>query len=309
MIKHLALFISFLAIFLVSCQEIIEPNITGEKINLLFPADSSLIKRMPIVFQWDELEGARNYRVQIGSPTVNRPSDLFLDTLVNDNKLKLTLPQGDYEWQVRGGNSEYFTEYSRGRFKIDSTAIVNNEVVQLLSPLNNSYVNNSKVTFQWVNLASADKYIFEVISTPSFDTIVYNNKINKTLAGVDNSFQWRVTALTATGTKTSVTYIFHLDRVNPNIPVLFTQADTLLTPPAILRWQRKDSDVSYDSLFIYLSDQTTLMTGFPKRVNASYFKLDNSLNLNSGNYYWGIKSVDRANNVSTMPNKRKFIVR
>ena len=95
---------------LVSCDDLIEPDISTEKIALRTPAESLSTTSTRVNFWWDELDGARKYRIQIATPDFENPVSLEVDSVVSVNKITLELPVGDYQWCVNGENFAYTTD-------------------------------------------------------------------------------------------------------------------------------------------------------------------------------------------------------
>jgi DNA-binding beta-propeller fold protein YncE len=86
-------------------------------------------------------------------------------------------------------------------------------------------------------------------------------------------------------------------------------AASFLTQPIALSWTRTAADVVQDSVFIYRADQATLFTGYPRLNGSTGLTLSStSTPLVTGTYYWAVRSVDRAGNLSPVSAKRAFVL-
>ena len=105
-----------------SCEEIInEENITNGAINLLAPTESVILKTSTkITFNWEALNGATDYRLQIAEPCFNKANQIIKDTLLQKTIFSIdSLPINYYEWRVQALNSAYETVYTTKGFVIE----------------------------------------------------------------------------------------------------------------------------------------------------------------------------------------------
>lgn len=110
--KYTAILLFALILLAVSCDDVLEKNIGKKAVILRAPQDNDTIVTGIISFWWDSLEGAREYELQIVSPSMASPDILVTDTVITKTLLKVSLPEGKYEWCVKGVNTAYETEYS-----------------------------------------------------------------------------------------------------------------------------------------------------------------------------------------------------
>ena len=85
-------------ISLAACDDIIEKDITGDMVIPLYPMNDTEIESNVVNFQWNELDGADDYRIQVYSESNN----MVLDSLVNETNFTYPLAPGHYQWRVRG---------------------------------------------------------------------------------------------------------------------------------------------------------------------------------------------------------------
>lgn len=296
---------------LFSCDDIIERDITREQVELVLPTENAALSKAEVTFRWEEVKGARNYRLIIASPSFEKPSQVYLDTMAAATSITLALQPGEYEWRVQALNAGYETRFSGRSFSLDSASNLTGAQVRLISPIADYYTNEKTIAFTWEPVELADKYILEIKGAATFDTIVYTNTARKTFPREDRIYHWQVTALNATGLVVSPSRKVSTDYTAPGLPeLLYPRADTsVFTWPVTLKWRQAAQDVAGDSLFLYLSDQHSLVSGFPKNVGSTTFSLTSGLSLAPGDYFWTVRSYDRAGNASARAANRKFTVR
>lgn len=309
-LKNIVLVVGIM--FLCACDDILERDISMEKIRVLLPVQNSSVRSAEVTFQWEEVAGGRSYRMLLASPSLQRPTKFYLDTITTSSSLLLPLQPGDYEWKVQALNAGYKTGFTIQSFEVDSATNLSGAQVRLQNPGQMYFSNSNKINFTWTPVDLADKYLLEIRGSGiKKDTIVYTVKVPVTLLKADGEYRWQVKALNATGIVSSQIRTFYLDFTAPAEPkLLYPSPDTIVHSwPVTLRWQPRDQDVMGDSLFLYLSDRQTLVNGFPKKLLTSTFQLTSGLSLAPGEYFWTVKSYDRANNGSDIPPVRMLIVR
>jgi len=116
------IFVVSLFVYLLSCEEIInEQNITNDTIDLLAPTENVVLKTgTTITFNWEVLNGATEYQLQIATPNFSGAIQIVRDTLLSKNSFVIdSLSVSNYEWRVKGLNSAYETEYTINGFVVE----------------------------------------------------------------------------------------------------------------------------------------------------------------------------------------------
>ncbi|MGC8581202.1 MAG: OmpL47-type beta-barrel domain-containing protein [Thermoplasmata archaeon] len=99
--------------------------------------------------------------------------------------------------------------------------VMNPSVPILLSPYNNSYINNTEPIFEWTNVKYAYNYTLQYSINPSFSNAVTITNIKEPSYQLDVNlsngiYYWRVKALDVAGYGNySITYSFKIDTVPP----------------------------------------------------------------------------------------------
>ena len=103
-----------------SCDDILEvEDISGEQVRVLAPTDGSVIAQNAVDFNWQTVNEATGYTVQIATPSFENAAQILLDsTIVVDTlgsirtQIRQTLMNGNYEWRVNAFNSGFGTGYT-----------------------------------------------------------------------------------------------------------------------------------------------------------------------------------------------------
>lgn len=114
------LFVSLLLSLLLftACEDIFVKDISNKKIEIVAPKSNAVLNKNEVTLVWEELEGAKEYHVTIVSPSLAEVLYYPCDTIIEDYKLKLSLPNGSYEWFVQASNSAHKSLKSSDKFQI-----------------------------------------------------------------------------------------------------------------------------------------------------------------------------------------------
>ena len=308
--KYLYLTAIILSMSVFSCSDIFEKDLTKDKVTILAPVNNHKTDIATQTFWWEEVKGATHFNLQVVTPSFSSIHRLALDTNVSDNQFAHTFPPGQYQWRVKALNSSSSTSYVTYSLTIDTTSELNNQIVVLQHPVNNSYSQNLNNNFSWLSIPNATFYNLQIVynnfasgSTPVLDTIVNTNMVNYTFA-TDSVYQWKVRAFNASGsTAFSNPYNFTTDITPPDAPILSSPGhlDTI-TAQFNMSWNRGSTSGTpvTDSLYIYSDSLITLIKRLHKTTNS------HSDSLGSGDYFWRVRSQDAAGNTGNYSVLRKF---
>lgn len=303
------IYLFVLSFFVVTaCRDVAVSNLEKKEVTVLAPPDNYSSTNSTVTFWWEELDGADDYRLQIVSTTFSNIQQLVADTLTKSNKFSISISPGEYQWRVRAENNSSETDFVVRSFKIDSTNDLATQTVILLSPNDNSYSNQNKQTFRWESLYNATEYRVRIgdvdFTTLLKDTTTQADSLVYTFAS-EGTYQWQVRAQNSTSSSPYTTRTLIIDITAPNKPTLISPADnSSVTLPDTLRWSPEASTMG-DSLYVFHPDSTTLLSGFPTYVTNTFYKF----NFVSSDtvYYWKVRTVDFAGNVSSYSDFYKFI--
>ncbi|WP_405610894.1 hypothetical protein [Polaribacter sp. Asnod1-A03] len=106
-------------VFLWSCEAIFVEDLSNENVVLLAPLNNTEVTNGTVQFNWEDVQEATSYEIQIAKPSFATASQIFLDSITDVTFISKELEVGDYEWRVSALNSGYNTDYSLGVFKVN----------------------------------------------------------------------------------------------------------------------------------------------------------------------------------------------
>lgn len=300
--------VGIVAMSVISCEEIIfEENISDQQIILVAPKINAKLTFTGITFTWERLESVPLYQLQIAKPNFAEPLQVVLDTITANSSFTQQLPEGDYEWRVRAMNSSYKTQYTSRLFSIVSNDDFQSNTVILQSPANILITKNATQNLLWQEIIGAVNYQVQITdnnATIIKDQTLINPGLNFTFP--EGNYTWRVRANNGTQQTLYTSRSILVDMTVPNTPVLSNPANASTTRNTDINFQWNRVPVSgsaeTDSIYIYTDSALTIIQQ-KKQVNNPF-----NTTLESGNYYWYIKSFDQAGNIGIQSTVSSFII-
>lgn len=307
----------YLTLLIVSCDDIFEKDITNDTVQTISPLNETLVESNVVNFQWNALEGANKYRIQI----IGAHQSIVLDSLVSKTSLAIPLTQGVYQWKVRGENFAYQSFYSDLlKLTVMETSNLTNQQVVLSSPLNGFYTNDTNLTCLWQAINKAEYYDLELVNMTKGQTVAYQLSnitstsvtLNNTVLNQDAEYQWRIRAVNASSKTTFSSRVFLLDRMNPNQPQNSLPASNsvkIANQPIVFEWVLPidtgiiQSPISYTIEFSNSNAFTTII-----QTSNSLTTTFSQVFVLAGDYYWRVKATDLAGNKSIYSIPFKFTI-
>lgn len=309
--------LGFLCLTFYNCEDILEEDISDDIVFTIYPTEDLIIESNVVNFQWNDLEGADDYRLQI----FNTSQVKLVDTLIARTQITIPLSEGNYQWRVRGENSAYQSTYSLPvSFVVNESEDLASQQVILSSPVSNFMTNSNNFTLSWNSLSAADYYNFQLINNTLGGTIVFqqNNILNNTLTlnstilNQDGNYTWKIKGVNGVSETVFSSRDFSLDTTLPNQPVNGLPANNsiqTINQNINFNWSiGADSGVIQSSISyrIEISNNinfTTILQASNISTN-SFQQLFNS----TGDYYWRVRAVDAAGNNGPFSNAFKFTI-
>jgi len=300
------LFVLLLVAFY-GCDDIIEEDITDDMLIPAYPLNNAQIESNVVNFQWQDLSGADDYRIQVYSSNQN----MILDSLVRTNNFTFAILPGSYQWRVRGENFAYQTSYTFPlSFSVIETDDLTNQQVQLLYPGSGIFTQEATFTYTWSEVASAQEYVFQLINVSGGNTLLHQqNNITATLysppTGLiadDGQYMWKVKAInTENDTETQfASRNFYVDNTPPNQPLNTlpeNETEENISTSIDFEWNPAQDQGPVSSSLTYII-QIATDTSFNSVIhtattsNTAYQYTFTSENT----YYWRVKAVDQSGN-------------
>jgi hypothetical protein len=108
----------FTIVLLSSCEAIFVEDISDATVTILAPSSGSVVANGAVNFNWQVVNDAETYQVQIAIPTFLNASQIVLDTTIAKTSFTKDLTVGKYQWRVKALNSDYHTNYTTTSFEV-----------------------------------------------------------------------------------------------------------------------------------------------------------------------------------------------
>lgn len=304
--------IFFLLLFILSfyaCEEgglLIETDITNSQVILLAPGDGVEVSSNSILFDWEPVEDATSYEIQVATPDFDNTQQFLLNATDSVTFKELELTIGDYQWRVRAKNSGYETPYSAASFKVIPVENFSDNNVLLIAPQNNLVTNSLDQNLEWQSIAGATLYRIQILENGSIIDERTVTEDNFNISFTEGSLIWQVRAENGTDNTLYAARDILIDVTNPNVPTLtLPENNTTLTSQDVsFEWSRElvEGSVEFDSIYVYRDINLTDLV--IKDQGASPF----TSTLENNTYFWLVKGFDEAGNQSNDSDIFSFIV-
>ncbi|AXT61371.1 hypothetical protein D1816_13780 [Aquimarina sp. AD10] len=307
--KHIIYTLLSITILSSGCEEaFIEKDLAEETITIIAPKDGAQIEATAINFNWDAVDQATGYRLQIARPNFENAAQIVEDTVVTGTQFSVNLVKNTYEWRVRAQNSGTATPYVAAGFTVAEPTDFSSRQVLLVSPANQIFTNEPEITMQWQVVEGADSYRVQLLNasdevlqeeTPSTTSV--------TLTFPEGATRWQVRAENATQNTLYTTRSLTIDTMNPNVPTATAPANnaTITGTAVSFTWTRAAvaGSEEIDTIFIYEDEALTQLVIEKEATSPEEITLEANKT-----YYWFLKASDQANNESAVSTTFTFSI-
>lgn len=299
----------FLIFTLCSCEEILfEQDISKNMVKMIAPTNNTEIESNSVRFNWEAMEGASNYVIEIATPNFANASQLVLNTVTDDNFYQQDLIVNEYEWRVRAQNSGYTTAYSSAKFKVIPVTNFSNNTVILLSPSNGLITNEDSFNLKWEEVREAIQYRIQVLDGEGEPIqSETTSETNLDITFPEGGLKWQVRAEKDNEFTLYSSRDILVDKTPPNVPALTAPTNRqILTDPVVsFNWTRTTipGSVEFDSIYIFRNLNLTdlVLKDEPTAPFETTLEADET-------YYWYMKAFDQAGNESDDSNVFSFTI-
>lgn len=220
------LFVLVFVLGLVGCEDILEvPDISERSVNLLAPSDGSVLDDNAVNLNWEDMEEATGYSIQVASPSFENAAQILLDSVVEidtlgylPTQLRQNLLNGSYEWRVKAFNSGFETLYTSNGFQVNGDEdldLTPPNTPQLISPGNGNDTSNTEIDFTWnredvPGTAERDSiFIYSDESLQELTTKALGANKSYTATLTAGTYYWFVKAFDAAGNESGASNTFN----------------------------------------------------------------------------------------------------
>lgn len=291
-------------IALTACEAVFVENISDKYITLIAPTNNATVKEGSVNFLWESVEEASEYQLQIATPAFSNASQVVLDTVIPQTTFTYKLIAGEYEWRVRGKNSEYTTAYESSLVNITDTDISNAET-ELLLPEADGIRNETSQKLTWTSVTDAIEYrvqIWKPDANGALEKDIIVTETEYTYTFTEGNFVWKVRPQSETQNGKFVERKLTIDSQKPNKPEnVAPENNQVQTATTIdFSWTRTDvpGTPEIDSIYVYTDVNLTQLSFKGEGANKTFKKE----NVAQNPYYWFVQSFDKAGNTSEKSN-------
>jgi len=266
---------------------------TAGAVTLVYPDDNAGVGQLPYdnagvgqlpYFEWMEFSDADSYTLQVAdnigfSPTVLNETVANANDIIEFKKEQELQAGTTYYWRVKSDNT--------GNWSIVRTfsTLLDEDVVELSAPANNSNNNELLPTFEWIeSQEDAERNWYWIRVLDENGTIVFSKTteddnavvVNASMLNFDSSYSWKVVSNLRSS---SVVKTFNTSN---GLPISFAaesfayfRNELVWDEPTVTvtgyRIERKsESDVDFQPLATITSNTTVAYTDFNLNSNATY---------------------------------------
>lgn len=257
---------------------------------VLLPAPAAdglpaMVENLPLAFTWPSLAGARGYRAQVAADA--EFSEVLLDDTSAEAAItwKDNLPDGKYVLRLRGIDEAGLEGANRDHaFELDARPLA----PAALSPALGDRQYQAQVEFRWAAAAEANSYVFQVASTPAFDTDLVERRLDAVNQHVETleegEWHWRLASVDAAG-KQHAWGPHRAFRVQflPHPPAAQARADA---GQAQFTWSETRGAVRYGLQLGATADLATPL--HQEETEAASLTVP----LKAGKYFWRVRGIE-----------------
>ena len=308
-------FVLLVIVFAIGCAKWVSVDISYDSIVLVSPTENQVDSLQKKTFVWEELEGAKKYRLQIASPDFSNISYYALDSLVLGTSFSTSLIPNAYEWRVRGENDDFNSVWSKRKLTISTTSSLSNQEITGVSPLSGLNTNIMEQTFTWNELVSAENYHISIVDDSGkleADVKVEKEEYTHTFSK-ESLFTIEIQALNDVSGSITSSISIRIDTTAPSDITLSSPADTLDSDsfPHTFSWSvkstNKGSEIT-DTLFIASDSLLTKKILKTSLVSVTSLTID-TIEALPGKLYWKINRGDAAGNSNTSIKSKGFWIK
>ncbi|MCD8185087.1 MAG: hypothetical protein LUD68_01090 [Rikenellaceae bacterium] len=231
------------------------PDLSTAGVTVLSPKEGARVESREVLFAWEALSGAEDYRITLAKPDFDRPEQWLDDTVLSETTYRMELQDGEYQWRIQGRNTSSQTSVTTLSFRVETVPDISGSSIRVITPVDHARLGQSETVFSWDPVPHAANYRIRVVS-PSFDQaqwLAADWKLEETVYRLelpDGEYEWQLQALNAVSQTAFRTGRFQV-AVNPDLSgqqvriLSPSQGVTLREAETVFAWEPMDGAENY----------------------------------------------------------------
>ncbi len=311
-IRYYSVLMFLIIFFYGGCDDIIQTDISDEKVYLVAPSNNVQTNRANQIFLWEGVEDVKTYNFQVVTKAFDSIEQLVVDTFLTYDTYQIELLPGQYQWRVIGYNGNSSTDYEVFNLTIYEDIDISTLNVKLIDPSFEATNIDSDLAFNWSPVLQAENYTFEIRSS-DWNGNVYYQETNITNTSLtletitEGDYVWGVKAHKGVNETAFATREITIDKTPPSKPILKSPMDSLTTNESSMsfRWANSGNENYIVDTLIIATD-----TAF-NQIQGSFIIVNDTIYdytfPSPGIYFWKVRAEDKAGNTSLFSPYRMVI--
>ncbi len=275
-------------------------DLSMSMVTTIAPVDGTTLTESEINFNWEALENATSYNVQIAFPNFETPVQVVRDTTLTGLSYTTELASNTYEWRIKAMNDTSETLYTTHGFSVIHPLDISGDSVVLIAPTSGSVIENNTVSFSWEAILNATSYELQ-IATPDFENAVqipvdmtFDTATTQSFNLEDGVYEWRVRARNAISETDVTTSDFTVDAIedlSDQEVIISAPEDGFETTETMvsLSWEPLEQATLYRVVITDLEDTTVFLEQTTSETTIT-------VDFMPGMYTWAIRAENETQN-------------
>ncbi len=196
------------AIFTVESNE----DFSSNRVVLLAPQDNYITNSDNISLEWQEVDQATAYRIQVVESSLVK-----IEETTPETSFDMEFPEGEFIWKVRAENETQNTFYTSRNILVDRTSP---NTPTLTRPVDKSITNNPSLTFEWDRTAISGSVEIDslfIFKDAELEDLVKKERVDtsfSTLLERQNTYYWFMKSYDKAGNESEESEVFSFTTIN-----------------------------------------------------------------------------------------------
>lgn len=186
-----------------------EEPFPDREVSILAPEDDFITNEPLVALQWEAVNDATSYRVQIID---SNDQTLVDEQTTTQSALVINFPNGAFIWRVRAENNTEVTAYTSQTITVDT---IEPNIPTLLSPIDETTLTSTGVTFTWERTpipGTPELDVLFIYDDPGLTNLILQENISggtfTTTLSNNTTYYWLMNAIDEAGNQSEDSDVF-----------------------------------------------------------------------------------------------------